>query len=189
MRQIREAVAARRDIAIDILNYRKDGSSFWNALYMSPVTNEEGELLYFFASQLDVSRRRDAEEALGQAQKMEALGQLTGGIAHDFNNLLTVIQGFGDVLKNQIERDGDFDRKRAARSINAVLQAAERGAMLTQQLLAFSRQQTLQPQILQLPDVIAEVSQLLKRLLGATIALSIQHDRDLGNVRADPRQL
>ncbi|WP_163540334.1 PAS domain S-box protein, partial [Klebsiella pneumoniae] len=81
--EIRSAVAARRNFSGEVLNYRKDGSSFWNALYISPIHNAAGELVYFFGSQLDVSRRREAEEGLSQAQKMEALGQLTGGIAHD----------------------------------------------------------------------------------------------------------
>ncbi len=76
--QVRQAIAERREFATEILNYRKNGSTFWNALFVSPVHNTAGELVYYFASQLDVSRRRDAEEALGQAQKMEALGQLTG---------------------------------------------------------------------------------------------------------------
>lgn len=77
---LRDSIAQRVDIATEILNYRKDGSSFWNALFISPIFNERGDLVYYFASQLDVSRRRDAEEALRQAQKMEALGQLTGAL-------------------------------------------------------------------------------------------------------------
>ncbi|NAS62626.1 hybrid sensor histidine kinase/response regulator, partial [Pseudomonas syringae pv. actinidiae] len=88
VRSIRDAIEERADISAEIINYRKDGSSFWNALFISPVYNDAGDLIYSFASQLDISRRKDAEEALRQAQKMEALGQLTGGIAHDFNNLL-----------------------------------------------------------------------------------------------------
>ncbi len=80
---LREAIESRTEVQIELLNYRKDGSTFWNALFISPVYNPAGELVYFFASQLDVSRRRDAEEGLAQAQKMEALGQLTGGISHD----------------------------------------------------------------------------------------------------------
>ncbi len=83
---VRQSIETRSEFATEVLNYRKDGSSFWNALFVSPVFDDHGNLVYFFGSQLDVSRRRDAEDALRQAQKMEALGQLTGGIAHDFNN-------------------------------------------------------------------------------------------------------
>lgn len=87
--QLREAVEANQEISVELINYRKDGTTFWNALLISPVYNDAGDLTYFFASQLDVSRRRDAEEGLRQAQKMEALGQLTGGIAHDFQQPVT----------------------------------------------------------------------------------------------------
>ena len=113
--QVRAAIAEKREFATEILNYRKNGSTFWNALFVSPVYNADGELVYFFGSQLDVSRRRDAEEALGQAQKMEALGQLTGGIAHDFNNLLQVIVGYVDILAAGLEKP-DADRARLGRA-------------------------------------------------------------------------
>lgn len=102
--KIASAIAAREEVAVEILNYRKDGSTFWNALFVSPIHDSVGNLVYYFASQLDVSRRHDAEDALGQAQKMEALGQLTGGIAHDFNNLLQVITGYTDILAAGIDR-------------------------------------------------------------------------------------
>ena len=118
MSQVRDALKDSQEIATEILNYKKDGTSFWNALFISPVMNREGRLVYFFASQLDVSRRRDAEEALRQAQKMEAVGQLTGGIAHDFNNLLGVILGYMDSLKDQAEMLGN---PRMIRHIGAVL--------------------------------------------------------------------
>ncbi len=107
LQEVREAIAGKREFAAEILNYRKNGSTFWNALFISPVFDRTGKLLYFFGSQLDVSRRRDAEDALRQSQKMEALGQLTGGIAHDFNNLLQVIVGFMDSLTPRAERLGE----------------------------------------------------------------------------------
>ena len=81
--EIRRAVEQRQETSVELLNYKKNGAAFWNALFISPVFDAEGRLIYYFASQLDVTRRRDAEEGLRQAQKMEALGQLTGGIAHD----------------------------------------------------------------------------------------------------------
>ena len=109
---VRRAIAERKEIATEILNYRKNGSTFWNALFISPVYDQKGELVYFFGSQLDVSRRRDAEEALRQSQKMEAVGQLTGGVAHDFNNLLMVVSGHIQTLKKKAE---GIPRRRARR--------------------------------------------------------------------------
>ncbi|WP_288455711.1 PAS domain-containing protein, partial [uncultured Sphingomonas sp.] len=159
--EVRQAVAERRETSVEILNYKKNGAAFWNALFISPVYDADDRLIYFFASQLDVTRRRDAEDALRQAQKMEAVGQLTGGVAHDFNNLLTVIQGFSDVVLNNLEHGEEFDRKKAARAMRAVLQAAERGATLTQQLLAFSRKQKLQGRIVNLVDMIDELRPLI----------------------------
>lgn len=185
---IRRAIEQRRETTVEIYNYKKNGAGFWNALFISPVFDADDNLIYYFASQLDVTRRRDAEEGLRQAQKMEAVGQLTGGVAHDFNNLLTVIQGFGDVLKNQIEGDGDFDRKRASRSINAVLQAAERGATLTQQLLAFSRRQKLQGRVVNLVDLIDELRPLIERTAGGQVKVRIVHQETTCNARIDPTQ-
>jgi PAS domain S-box-containing protein len=186
--EIRKAIEQRREITVEVYNYKKNGAGFWNALFISPVFDADNHLIYFFASQLDVTRRRDAEDGLRQAQKMEAVGQLTGGVAHDFNNLLTVIQGFGDVLKSQIEGDGEFDRKRATRSINAVLQAAERGATLTQQLLAFSRRQKLQGRVVNFIDLIDQLQPLIERTAGGLVKVRIVHQETTCNARIDPTQ-
>ncbi|WP_374293608.1 histidine kinase famiy protein [Sphingomonas sp.] len=186
--EVRRAVEQRRETSVEVLNYKKNGAAFWNALFISPVYDVDGELIYFFASQLDVTRRRDAEEGLRQAQKMEAVGQLTGGVAHDFNNLLTVIQGFGDIVLNNLERDGPFDREKAARSMRAVLQAAERGATLTQQLLAFSRKQKLQGRIVNLVDLVDQLQPLIERTAGGAITIRIRHDAPTCNARIDPTQ-
>ena len=78
---------------MEILNYRKDGTPFWNALFIGPIFGRDGQLLHFFSSQLDVTRRHDDEEALRRAQKMEAIGELAAGLAHDFNNALHVVLG------------------------------------------------------------------------------------------------
>ena len=124
------------------------------------------------------------ERQIAQATKMQAVGQLAGGVAHDFNNILTAIIGYCDLmLLRHTPGDSDFD------DINQIRQNANRAANLVRQLLAFSRQQTLRPQILQVSDVVGELSHLLKRLLGETVSLSVKHGRNIGAVRADPGQL
>ncbi|MDR6232652.1 PAS domain S-box-containing protein [Pseudomonas psychrotolerans] len=184
--QIREAVEQKRELSVEIINYRKDGSSFWNALFISPVYNDAGELIYFFASQLDVSRRRDAEDALRQAQKMEALGQLTGGIAHDFNNLLQVMMGYIDIIQRTAEKPS-FDQERILRSATHAKSAAERASTLTQQLLAFSRKQKLEGRVLNLNNLIRTSHELAERTLG-DVEIRTQLDPHLWNCRIDPTQ-
>jgi two-component system cell cycle sensor histidine kinase/response regulator CckA len=132
----------------------------------------------------DNSEESRLKRQVAQATKMQAVGQLAGGVAHDFNNILTAIIGHCDLmLMRHSPGDSDYD------DIQQIRANSNRAASLTRQLLAFSRQQTLRPQVLQLPDVVAEVFNLLKRLLGETITLNVKHGRNLGPVRADPGQL
>lgn len=136
-----------------------------------------------------LSLKDNSEEArlkreIAQATKMQAVGQLAGGVAHDFNNILTAILGTCDLmLMRHTPGDSDYD------DIQQIRSNSNRAANLTRQLLAFSRQQTLRPRTLQLPDVVAEVSHLLTRLLGERVKLEVKHGRGLGPVRADPGQL
>jgi len=132
----------------------------------------------------DTTEENRLKRQVAQATKMQAVGQLAGGVAHDFNNVLTAIIGTCDLMQlRHAPGDADYD------DIQQIKANSNRAASLTRQLLAFSRQQTLKPEIIQLPDVVSEVTNLLKRLLGARIALKVHHDRDLGFVRADPGQL
>ncbi len=132
----------------------------------------------------DAGEEGQLKRQVAQATKMQAVGQLAGGVAHDFNNILTAIIGHCDLmLMRHSPGDSDYD------DIQQILLNSNRAAALTRQLLAFSRQQTLRPQVLQLPDIISEVSNLLKRLLGETVELVVNHGRNLGPVRADPGQL
>lgn len=185
--EVRSAIAEHREFSAEILNYRKDGSSFWNALFVSPVFNRQGDLVYFFGSQLDVSRRRDAEESLHQAQKMESLGQLTGGIAHDFNNLLQVISGHNEVMLALIDHP-TIDVRRMRRAGEAVRDASERAAKLTHQLLAFSRKQRLEGRLLNINGLVQNMSEMAERTLGDQVMLRVMPAEDLWTTRIDPTQ-
>jgi len=132
----------------------------------------------------DNSEEAKLKRQVAQATKMQVVGQLAGGVAHDFNNILTAIIGHCDLmLMRHTPGDSDYD------DIQQIKSNSNRAAGLTRQLLAFSRQQTLRPQVLQLPDAVSEVSHLLKRLLGETVELVVKHGRNLGPIRADPGQL
>lgn len=132
----------------------------------------------------DVMERRRLEEHLRQAHRMEAIGRLSGGVAHDFNNLLGVILGNTEMLENQLAGDSAATERTAA-----ILDAAERGASLTRQLLAFSRQQVLEPKVLDLNAILLDTEKLLERLIGENIDLVVRTEENLGRVKADPSQI
>nr|WP_237772092.1 histidine kinase famiy protein [Stenotrophomonas maltophilia] len=185
--EIREAIAGTREAATEVLNYRKDGSTFWNALFVSPVFDDDGTLVYFFGSQLDVSRRRDAEDSLRQAQKMEALGQLTGGIAHDFNNLLQVMSGYLEMITGTSEQElgpDSFVRRAATQAQSA----ANKAAVLTQQLLAFSRRQKLEGRTVNLNSLVSSTVELAAQRVGAEVELEMDLAPGLWNCRIDTTQ-
>ena len=140
-----------------------------------------GELVVHFH---EATEQRNLEEQFAQGQKMQAVGQLAGGVAHDFNNLLTAMIGFCDLL---LLRHSPGDQSFG--DIMQIKQNANRTARLVRQLLAFSRQQTLQPRVLSITDVLGDLTNLLRRLIGANIKLNINHGRDLGLVRVDQGQL
>jgi two-component system cell cycle sensor histidine kinase/response regulator CckA len=133
---------------------------------------------------VDMTNQKNLEAQFVQSQKMQAIGQLAGGVAHDFNNLLTAMIGFCDLLLLR-HKPGDH----SFTDIMQIKQNANRAANLVRQLLAFSRQQTLQPRVLSVTDVLAELSNLLRRLIGENIELKMLHGRDLGLVKVDQGQL
>ena len=180
---LRDAVARREAISLEILNYKRDGSAFWNAVFIAPVFDDHGELIYFFASQLDVTRRRSSEQSFRQAQKMEAIGQLTAGLAHDFNNLLQVVAGNIDLVLA-----GELD-ERQHRLLSNAAKAAEWGTKLTRQLLAFARKTRLEPRRINLNDLIHEFGDLIDNTVGAQIRLVTALERRLPDVLIDPSHL
>jgi two-component system, cell cycle sensor histidine kinase and response regulator CckA len=165
-------------------NRRKNGDLYWASTTIAPVKDERGTITHFVAIQEDVTETRSLEAQLRQAQKMEAVGRLAGGVAHDFNNLLTVITSYSQLL---LEDMVGADPRRA--DLEEIRRAAIGAAGLTRQLLAFSRQQVLEPRVLNLNDVLSAAGKMLQRLLGEDVALQLTLASDLGNVKADPGQL
>ncbi|WP_305823711.1 ATP-binding protein [Massilia brevitalea] len=166
--ELRAAVAEQRAVAVDILNYKADGRPFWNGLFAGPVFDQEGKLLYWFASQMDITRRRVSEQSYLQAQKMEAIGQLTAGLAHDFNNLLQVVAGNLEVATATVH-----DPEATLASIARAQLAGEKASKLTQQLLTFARKQRLEPKRLNLNSLVVEFSDMLVRTLGDGVDLHL----------------
>jgi len=174
---------------VEITAMRKDGSEF--PVELALTRDPADELGLFTGFIRDLSERKQAEEALRrseeqfrQAQKMEAVGRLAGGIAHDFNNLLTVIGGHSDLLLGRLH-EADPIRK----EIEQIRKAGERAASLTRQLLAFSRRQVLQPRVLDLNRVVAEMDKMMRRLIGEDVELVLTTHRGLAHVKADPGQI
>nr|WP_229510645.1 MULTISPECIES: response regulator [unclassified Massilia] len=179
--EVRAALAERRAVALDILNYKADGTPFWNGLYIGPIFDQDGELLYFFASQIDITERRMSEHSSLQAQKMEAIGQLTAGMAHDFNNLLQVINGNLELALLAMDKSGA-----GAEPIRRAQRAAMKAGKLTQQLLTFARKQRLEPRRVNLNALLVEFSELLVRTLGDRVVLQLDLKPGLPACKLDP---
>jgi PAS domain S-box-containing protein len=169
----------------------KSGRIIWVLASVSLVRDSRGRPLYFIVQAQDVTARKQAEDSraqleaqLRQAQKMEAVGRLAGGVAHDFNNLLTVIRGRAELLLRRLAAD---DHQR--RHLVLLEESAERAAALTQQLLAFSRKQVLQPKVLDLNTLLGGIEQMLRRLIGEDIDVVVKRAAALSPVEADPSQL
>ena len=170
---------------------RKDGTRMWAHVVIDPIRDESGQLIGFAKITRDVTERRNAQieleearAALFQAQKLQALGELTGGIAHDFNNLMTVIRGAADLL-----RRGELPDEKRRRYLDAIVETAERATTLTGQLLAFSRRQRLTPEVIDLNLRLDAFGEVLGRTLGDRIEVKLDLAEDLWPTEVDPTQL
>jgi PAS domain S-box-containing protein len=179
--EIRMAVRDQQAVAVDIINYKRSGTPFWNALFIGPVFDEAGKLLYHFSSQLDITRRRVSENAYLQAQKMEAVGQLSAGLAHDFNNLLQVVSGNQEIAMHLVQGN-----EPAIKAIERAQASTEKAAKLTQQLLSFARKQRLEPKSVSLNALVVEFSELLARTLGDKVELLLELKSGIPSCEVDP---
>ncbi len=192
-RAIEASDEARRNKCGYELEYRivaADGNPVWLRDTVG-VVQQNGQVCTLRGVMIDITQRKEAELALQksetqlrQAQKMDAIGRLAGGIAHDFNNILTAITGYSELMLERMGEEHEFSRQ-----TSEIGKAARRAADLTGQLLAFSRQQVLQPKVLDLNEVIADMSQMVHRLIGEDIELIAEHAEGLGPVKADPGQV
>jgi PAS domain S-box-containing protein len=163
---------------------RRDGSVVLTRESARSIRAEDGRVLYYDGTIEDITERRRLEEQLRQAQKMEAVGRLAAGVAHDFNNLLTIVIGYSDLV---LQRLSTGNRMRPP--LEEIKRAGERAGWLTRQLLAFSRKQVLQPQILDLNGLLTNVDQMLRRVIGEDVELVMHLPPGLGRVKADPVQI
>ncbi len=161
-----------------------DGTERWFSKTTAPILNDRGEIVSFVGVARDITERKIAEQQLLRAQKMEAIGQLTGGIAHDFNNLLTVILGNLELLEEAIPRDGGLNEW-----LSLAMRAAGRSADLTRRLLAFSRQQVLEPANVDLNATVKGLAGMVARTLGEPIEVRTALAQDLWLTRIDPAQI
>ena len=162
----------------------KDGKQIHIALTVSPIKDVSGRIVGASAIGRDITESKQMEDMFRQAQKMEAVGRLAGGVAHDFNNMLSVIIGYSELLLERADTDGQVRKQ-----CEEIKRAGDRAASLTRQLLAFSRQQVLEPRVLNLNTSVAEIEKMLRRLIGEDIDLRTSLDPTLGLVKADPGQI
>jgi two-component system cell cycle sensor histidine kinase/response regulator CckA len=182
--QMQEAIQARQPCTVEVLNYRKDGQTFWNSISIAPITDRSGIVKHIVCVQTEVTERRELENQLRQSQKMEGIGQLAGGVAHDFNNLLTIILGSCAEIRST-ETLSEY----GADTLDDIHHASQRAADLTRQLLAFSRKQLLNPVVLNLNEIITNIHKMALRLIGEDIELSWQPLPALWPVKLDPGQI
>ena len=149
-----------------------------------PVRDDQGRVILFTGVATDITEHKALEGQLLQAQKMEAVGRLAGGVAHDFNNLLMAITGYGELMRAKVLKDDPLYGY-----LENILKAGDRAAALTQQLLTFSRQKIVHPQVIDLNRVVLDLEPMLRRLIGEDLDLEVVTDRRLGAVKADPGQM
>lgn len=179
-----EAILSDKEWRGGFLNTKKSGEQFWEYSIVSPVRNGKGDIIHFIGVSEDITDRQKLEEQLRHAQKLEAIGQLVGGIAHDFNNILTGIIGFAGIMQMNLKKDDPL-----MEDVEQILEAAGRGASLTQSLLVFGRKQIIRLAPVSLNEIIGKVDKLLSRLIGEDIELRVVTAKKDLMIMADSMQI
>ena len=182
LRSVGEVIARRCKWHHEGRFIKPSGETIWLRAISNPTETKDG--LIFNGIILDITEEKRLETQLQQAQKLESIGRLAGGVAHDFNNLLTGIAGYAEILMSSFKRGDPLFA-----DLREIKKAADRGAGLTAQLLAFSRKQIIAPQVIDLNEVIDHSLMMIKRLIGEDIDLKFAPTTELGSVKADPTQV
>jgi PAS domain S-box-containing protein len=167
-----------------MINQKRDGNLYTADATISPLRNQAREIVNYVATMRDVTREVELEEQFRQAQKMEAVGRLAGGVAHDFNNLLTIIHLSTRLLEKKLHRQDPLWEH-----VQRIQDAGRRATDLTKQLLAFSRREIVEPQVLNLNEVLGELDKMLRRLIGEDVELTLRPAEELWPVKIDPTQV
>jgi len=178
-----QQLAAQQVVRREFVNRTKTGSLVYVESSANPIV-EHGKCVGFLAVQRDVTDRKLLERQFVQAQKMEAIGRLAGGIAHDFNNLLTAILGYSELVADRVRADPSLEA-----DVDEIRKAGERASRLTRQLLAFSRQQVLQPQVLDLNIIVLDLAKMLARVIGEDVHLDVVTQSRVASVKVDAGQV
>ena len=179
-----ETIKAGKEWRGEFLNKKKNGDLYWEFAHISPIKNDQGLITHFLAIQEDITERKRLEKQLITSQKMEAIGTLAGGIAHDFNNLLTIINGYSDMALIKIDPSNPLKKELAA-----IREAGRKATDLTRQILAFSRKQIYQPQLISINHIISDLNKMIRRLIGEDIKIQMTLAADLSLIKADPGQI
>ena len=162
----------------------EDGQKRTYEVYGYPIFNDEGELAQVIEYNIDITAKKNLEDQLRQAQKLEAIGSLASGVAHDFNNLLTTILGYGELGLIKLGPDDPLREQ-----LEAIYEAGKKASTLTRQLLAFSRKQVLEMKVINLNSLLEDLTKMLKRMIGEDIQVRMMLDPNAGNIMADPGQI